>query len=262
MLTHIKATIAGPVLEVKIYEKPIKYGLEDTNKKARERREYVKTKDTSRRVGDFRTKRRIRQLIYANAHKYLDGRGRAHTPIFITFTFADNITSPKEANKYFTKFLKRLNYALTGSKQATLKYLTVIEFQKRGAVHYHSVFFNLPFINGNVHEFIAKAWSHGFIKINAINDLQHLANYVAKYLTKSERDERLDQKKYFFTSKYLYQPVEIYDNNKIGFILQYLPSSAEKVEVDYKNYRGENINYIRYKLKENEDFKKYFSLII
>jgi hypothetical protein len=57
--------------------------------------------------------------------------------------------------------MMRLNYHIGHA----LKYVSVVEFQKRGAVHYHAVFFNLPFI---VNDELAAIWSHGFIKINAI----------------------------------------------------------------------------------------------
>lgn len=169
-------------------------------------------------------------------------------PVFATFTFADNIKEPKQANRLYTSFIKRLNYSLTKNKSLTLKYLTVIEFQKRGAVHYHTVFFNLPYYKGDVQKYFREIWSYGFTKINAVNDLQHLSNYVVKYLTKNNRDKRLDGQKYYFSSKGLIQPREFYDKNNILQLLKKLPSNIETIQTQYKTYKGENIIYFRYKL--------------
>ena len=262
MFTKIKATLAGPVLEVKQYQHAIEYGISknitQTNCYGRKNSE---TKDSSRNISNFRTKRRIRQLVYANAYKYRDARGRAYQPIFATFTFKDSMPDPKSANPLFTAFLKRLNYQLTGSKKATLKYITIVEFQKDvdfygnikpngGSVHYHTVFFNLPFITGDVQKFFRYIWSYGFSKVNGVNNLQHLANYIAKYLTKSDRDKRLDNKKYFFSSKGLYQPKEIYQRSAILKLLDTLPADIEKSEMEYKTYKGEKILYTRFKLPD------------
>lgn len=254
MYTFAKAFIAGSILEVKIYEKPIRYNHKNPTQTQSNNQEYTKTKPFSRKIADFRTKRRIRQLIYANSYQYFNVQKRPYKPVFITLTFADNIKSPKIANLLYTKFLKRLNYKLFNNKNSQLKYLTVIEFQKRGAVHYHSIFFNLPFINTNANEFISTIWDNGFIKINAINNIQHLSNYVIKYLTKAERDSRLDQKKFFFTSKKLIQPLEIYDKNIITSIINQLPKNLDKTETQYKTYTGETINYYRYKLPDTKSF--------
>ena len=61
---------------------------------------------------------------------------------FLTLTFADNMTDIKECNLLFKNFIKRLKYQYD---LHNLKYLAVIEFQQRGAVHYH-VLLNIPYI--------------------------------------------------------------------------------------------------------------------
>jgi hypothetical protein len=78
-------------------------------------------------------------------------------PVLLTATL---IT---EQNKYF---IQRLNYYLYHTKTQLLKYLATWEKQKRGAIHYHVIFFDFPYI---AKEKLQNLWSHGFIKINRID---------------------------------------------------------------------------------------------
>jgi hypothetical protein len=50
---------------------------------------------------------------------------------FLTLTFGDNLTDPKEAQRRFNSFWTNVGRKVFGA------YLRVIEFQRRGAVHYH-----------------------------------------------------------------------------------------------------------------------------
>jgi hypothetical protein len=54
--------------------------------------------------------------------------------MFTTLTFRENLHNIKEANYEFLKFIKRVKY-----KFGDFKYLAVIEFQDRGAIHYHMI---------------------------------------------------------------------------------------------------------------------------
>ena len=81
---------------------------------------------------------------------------------FITITFKENITDIEYANAEFKKFIKRLNYRLFKTKKAKLKYIAVWELQKRGAIHYHIIFFSLPFI---AHKKLKELWPLGSINV-------------------------------------------------------------------------------------------------
>ena len=52
---------------------------------------------------------------------------------FLTLTFADNKTDVKACNILFKAFIRKLK-----RYKENLKYLAVIEFQERGAVHYQN----------------------------------------------------------------------------------------------------------------------------
>lgn len=79
---------------------------------------------------------------------------------FITLTFRDNITDIDYTNDELKKFLKRLNYYLHKRKTQLLKYIATWEKQSRGAIHYHIIFFDFPYIKKADLE---RIWGHGFI---------------------------------------------------------------------------------------------------
>ncbi len=86
------------------------------------------------------------------------------------------------------------------------------EFQKRGAVHYHAVYFNLRPINQR-NEFktgdFASFWEHGHIKVKKIAEIPNVGNYMTKYMTKDGTDRRLVGRKKYFATRGLHQPIII-----------------------------------------------------
>jgi hypothetical protein len=104
------------------------------------------------------------------------------------------------------KFIQRLNEHLNGRKcKAQIKYVVVPEFQKRGAIHYHVLFFNLPYIKANE---LRKIWKHGFIKVNAIDQVDNVGAYISKYMGKGVEDKRMYGKKCCWGSRGLLEPLE------------------------------------------------------
>ena len=65
---------------------------------------------------------------------------------FLTLTVRENIQDRNQFNLLFDKFIKRLNYKIFNKKKRLLKYLAVLEKQKRGAWHVHIMLFDFPFI--------------------------------------------------------------------------------------------------------------------
>jgi len=162
---------------------------------------------------------------------------------FITLTFAENLQDIKIANRHFNKFIMRLKY-----QYPNLKYLSVIEFQKRGAIHYHFVC-NLPRVENFL---LRKIWKHGFVKINKIKKGSNLGAYVCKYLRKDMCNKKMFRKKKYFFSKNLEQPIKIFDSKTIKELSDfYNLSSAEPVyKTTFSNkYTGE-VEYKQFSLKK------------
>lgn len=123
---------------------------------------------------------------------------------FLTLTFKENIQDIEYANNEFKKFIKRLNYNLYKTKKANLKYLATWEKQQRGAIHYHIILFNFPFIS---FDRLTTIWNHGFVRINKIDvdSIENRGRYISKYFDK-ELELKEHKKKAFFKSRNLKLP--------------------------------------------------------
>jgi len=196
-----KVIKSGRFIEIYEYEEPqvVLDGLQvEREKKAddflttnteviRERQEEV-----SRRA-----KKNFRRLIEANAglHKATDK--------FLTLTFAENITDRTFAIKEFSKFIYKVR-----RKYGDFGYIAVTEYQERGAVHFHAVLFNFPFVPKEELPRLQKMWGFGFIDLKTIKDTFKLSNYLSKYFTKTFEEMKHPKEKRFFRSKNLKVPEE------------------------------------------------------
>lgn len=229
---------SGDVYEVYDYERAVHFG-ETRSPLGRGKQANEEGKKENRKKTLNKAKTMIRRLINANVNAW------GETPKFLTLTFADNVQDVKQANYEFKKFRQRLEYMLKFS----LKYVVVVEFQKRGAVHYHAVFFNLPYIDN---ELIAQVWKQGFIKINRIEDVDNIGAYVTKYMTKDDYEEsksdRLVGQKSYFTARNLKKPVEVVDKKEIERIESTLKDKKVYESEIQNDYVG-LINYKQYNTK-------------
>lgn len=205
-----------------------------------------------------RTDQRLRRLINANV-----GQHGYHTDKFITLTFEDNITDHDIANKEFRNFIRRLNYHVH-KKQSGLAYIAVIERQNRGALHYHTIFFNLPFIPQKK---LLEIWRNKKDKrglhVKKIDNVNNVGAYVVKYIQKDiralmfENDDNLSTayskgKKLYFSSKNLYSPLEkSMTREELEIAINELMENElyEVFSSTYENeYRGV-VRYWQFKLK-------------
>lgn len=231
--TQTQLKISGYVIELRKYArdffigdrpKSFKGKTEDTTE---EIKSYSADEIVQRRY--YRAKRELHDYINCNAQAWPDNNNRPYLPIFITFTFRENIQNIKEANHTFTKFIQRFNYLVTGDRKSYLKYVVVIEFQKRGAIHYHALFFNLPFIE-NIKLKTQDSWREGFVQVKSIRNIGSVARYMSKYMSKRFDDPRLSGKKCYFVSRGLKKPKLVYYDSLISQVLNYLPKEAVEFE--------------------------------
>lgn len=163
----------------------------------------------------MRARRKIFDIVACNINM-LDYYGNIQRPKFWTLTFADNIQDIKEANKEFTDFNKRLSYHFYKINKNVLKYVCIPEFQKRGAVHYHVLYFNLPYIEQSV---LLNIWKQGFVFVESIkntSEIENFAKYVCKYISKNNskgesnyhlyKEKGLLNSKRYFCSRGLKKP--------------------------------------------------------
>ena len=128
-----KAIISNNVIEIVEYKENVCEGFKVTNAHGGKK----KGASTKRSNNINQSKMNLRRLINAN----VTGRD-----LFITLTYKENMCSIEEGKKDFKKFIMRWNYKRKKEGLDALRYVYVVEFQKRGAVHFHCIFFNVGYI--------------------------------------------------------------------------------------------------------------------
>lgn len=229
-----RVVISGSQIEVYEYERDIIYGYKDNRKELKGRKSVAneEDKEINRDKVFKRARTDLRRLINANVEK--DSK-------FLTLTFKDNVVDLDYANNEFKKFIKRLNYNFN----IKVKYSCVIEFQKRGAIHYHVILYNL---SGKVDLIkLSDIWGHGFIKLNKINGVDNVGAYVCKYMTKTQ-DTRLEGRKMYFNSRNLDKPKEIKEPEIVRAVESSLQNQVPKYENTFSNDYN-NITYKQYIIK-------------
>jgi len=232
-LSNVRIIKCGHILEVYNYEISYIYNLGKTRSNESIEREESKTLP---RIDNFsRAQRKIKRLINSNSFVY------GYRPIFVTYTFARNEQNIKEANRVFKRHIDDLRRNIVGR---SLRYVAVPELQYRGAIHYHAVFFDLPFID-DIKNVFAKSWGleEGFVQIKAVEHVNNIGAYVSKYFSKLWHDKKVKGTKGYFSSEGLYQPevfrsIDImnkYDKVELEFTQSF--NSSKYGTINYKQYK-------------------------
>lgn len=261
-LVKNKVIISGNIIETYSYEKGYLkgYELSDVERAKKGRKKDSKSSEYVVNRGKVlqRARTRIRRLVNTNAGNYYDSRGNRIFAKFFTMTFGENIQDIKYANNEFKKFIKRLNYQVLGEKKSVLKYTAVIEFQERGAIHYHVIFYNMPFVRVNK---LQEIWGNGFVKINAIDKVDNVGAYITKYMTKDNDDSRLQDEKCYFNSRDLKEPTIIDDTKEAEKVRTSLPLENLVYSCEFENEHTGLIKYHQFNSRWHNDASlKRFSL--
>lgn len=246
MISHKKMTISGNIIDVVETELPFSYGYENKTRRTNRTSDPEKSKK-NREQTVRRSKARVKKIISTNHTRFMRELGARYFPIFITLTSRELITDLTYFNREFSKYISRLNYLAFRAKKNLLKYLVVIEFQKRGAIHYHALFFNMPYIK-NIYDRMRDIWEFGSSNIKTIKDLDSIPSYVTKYMTKEEHQEKLARRKSYFTSRGLSKPVEIKDERIVNAVLEELTDRYKVFEKENKHEYYKTIKVAKHKL--------------
>ena len=107
--------------------------------------------------------------------------GFRHRCVFVTLTSRE-IFHPRKAKEYLRAFFKRLEV-----KFQNVSGVWRLEYQNRGAPHFHLILYNVSFIDKL---WIQEIWGEiikqerPFTRIESIKSYKHLVNYVSKYAGK------------------------------------------------------------------------------
>jgi hypothetical protein len=157
-----------------------------------------------------------------------------YTPFmkFVTLTYANAPAEREQVVKNFNLFAKRYKRQ-TGTQ---LKYLYTMEKGKRNTKrwHIHAVLFHRAFIP--VRDLRA-IWSHGNVKINAVDTAENIGLYLVKYITK---DMVALNKKGFIASLGLVKP----QPERLAYALNIQQSQADFYSTysrTFKDKQGNNV---------------------
>jgi hypothetical protein len=214
--------------------------LGDSGDRALLERKFSRRKDNARRASMA-----FRRLVLSNLRT-------DENPVLCTLTFAENRTDVSECARFFHIFTGRMRKQFG----TNFRYIAVPEFQQRGAVHYHALFWGLP-VGIEKRErndrTIAQLWEQGFVDIIATDGSQKLSTYLAKYMIKAIEDIRLLSHKAYFASRNIVRPL-----TGAGFPMWWVEEEFALHEADlivYKQFKTDWLGEGRYRLFElGEEF--------
>ena len=181
---RVKKITAGNVIEFVSMksapsEIPVKKisGNEYLDLRTGEIMEYEKSENKSECYQSVRrTLKHIRQVINANCVE-------ENRLLWITLTYAENMTDPNRLYSDFSRFWKRFKRYCKKSGYLIPEYISVIEPQGRGAWHCHVMLIfpeKAPFIDNN--SVISRLWEQGFTKTKAVHGVDNIGAYFSAYL--------------------------------------------------------------------------------
>lgn len=190
------------------------------------KKEYEKTlqSEKAKKERSERSLRRTRKNIQDILNANLDDRS-----YFLTLTFADNLQDYKKANEKFKYFIS--------IKNKGVKYLSIKEHQKRGAIHYHLIVFDIA---EKDLKSLKASWTYGFTHSKKITNKYpySIANYLTKYFDKEKNQMVSSGFRVFTKSTNLKRPLKISDGVIKQVLLKY------KYDVDLEKYDWLQHDYI------------------
>lgn len=150
--------------------------------------EVIDYQHNQNRAGDMasvaQSLKRLRDIINAN----LEDPDRA---LWVTLTYAENMTDAKRLYKDFHAFWKRFLRYLKKEGHPRAEYISAAEPQGRGAWHLHILVIfptNAPYIPNSD---MARIWGHVFTKTKGLKGVDNPGLYLTAYLGDMELSEAL-----------------------------------------------------------------------
>jgi len=142
----------------------------------------------------------FRRLVSANL-------AESTNPLLVSLTYADNFKDIRQGHKDFNTFARNVR----SEYGKHVRYIAVPEFQKRGAVHFHALFWGLP--NEEIVKserrtrLVARLWSRGFVDVTLTDGDHKISGYLSKYMSKAFVDSRMLGMKAYICSQNIKRPI-------------------------------------------------------
>lgn len=257
-----KMTIAGSQVFFALTTRPVEFGFKARKINPRTHDEISdEDRKKNKKLSAYHAQSRIKELITANSWQWHDN-GKVFNPLFVTLTYKGNVTDLDRSFKDFNKFVKRFSYHVSKTymdrRAYKLKYVGVPEFQKRGAIHFHVVMFNVPFLH-QLSE-IDQIWSFGRCNTEAVKTIQQVAVYLTKYLVKNFKDNDRFYRRRYLSAKGLHRPFKTRHENVVRGVLSEIPDDKLVYRNVYKyKIRGgkeQEVLYMDFDFGKGVDLRK------
>jgi len=210
---HFIPTKHGSPWETSAYHLPIYPAQHHKTVTVRFQGKFVEAKITSLNDQKYRRGKRatISRFSSASRVRLFDLFHRLeipNKPIFVTLTYGEGFPYVARAKLHLRAFMERIRRKY---KRKKVSGIWRLEFQERGAPHFHIIFFNLPFIPKRV---LQAMWGEiigqdrPFTRIEAIHSHKGLMAYVSKYIAKLPDGENSG----FNSVTYLHAYIEMFDD--------------------------------------------------
>lgn len=266
-LYNTKLVKCGNKLTIVKYQGLIRQGAESHNNTGRRGKKELSEEEKAR----YRSINKRNNLNKARGNIINAISCNEDMQTFITLTYKENMQDIRKSKSHLAYFFKKLK-----KDYKDIKFLYVLEFQGRGAIHYHMLCnLDVGFKSqqgrykrkSEKHkmyedEFNKKYWNRGFIDIQLLKDegIRKVGNYIACYLTEDLFEKDLQGNRCWGHSRNLNKPqVTKCETNLQHKTLMITDSNAELIhqrtyERAYTNKAGKEykskIYYYEYILKE------------
>lgn len=247
MKTNMKITIAGNHISVLETELNIMYGYQNKQTSSRKKQVDPEKAKEIRFATLKKTRSYVKQLINTNNFFWQKELGTQYNPAFITITYRKQEEDLEYSNREFSKFMQRFNYFLQNKIERKISYIAVIEFQKRGAIHYHFLVYDLPYIP-KIYDQLRPLWKHGSLNHKSVQNIKHIGNYVCKYMIKDVEDDRLTGRKCYFTSRSIIKPIRLRNSEATKELKEMLPTEFIQFENQFEHEYYKATKFSHYEL--------------
>lgn len=240
-----KAVLSGNILEIYKYQrKQVTHNKSNRQDSIRDKKTNENPIATDRKQEYInQSKRDLRRQIEANLNQ-----GKQYDK-FLTLTFAKNITDKEYCLMKYRSFIKSLQRSY-----GDIKYITVLEKQKRGAYHFHIILFDFPYIDLEV---LNNKWKYGYTDIKIIKNNSFIKNgrryefsgYLVKYLGKDFGGSNEKKQRRYYKSRNLKKPITVYENDVINILATF--NYYEIFECDFNNQYVGDVIYKKIVLQNN-----------
>ena len=205
---YSKAIIYGTNLELYTYEADIRsVGGKRTGVQSGARVQDMDTDSQSSRTQRLQKRQdnqnrsllEFRRLVCANISEF-------EAPVLVTVTYSTNQTDLGCGYEDWKTFAR--NMCKRFGKN--IRYIAVPEFQRRGAVHFHALYWGLPSDTANKERdtrLVASLWGHGYVDVYLTDGRENLAGYLSKYMSKAYYDERMFGRRMYRCSRNIFRPL-------------------------------------------------------